>query len=105
LDSTFADNLDDATTVFSGTLSVPAGLLAGDWTEIPLTESFIYNGTDNLVIYTRSDGGTATNNVFTSGPDAILYLNRHSYVWDNTSTTGFINNYLTHQRLWITPYQ
>ena len=100
LTSTFADNMDDATTVFSGILSISSGLKAGDWIEIPLTSSFTYNGEDNLVVYTTTDGGTGNNNIFAGGPDS-LYTNRHAYVWDNTSPTGSINSYLVDQRLWL----
>ena len=100
LTGTFADNMDDATTVFSGILSISSGLKEGDWIEIPLTSSFTYNGEDNLVVYTTTDGGTGNNNIFAGGPDS-LYTNRHAYVWDNTSPTGSINSYLVDQRLWL----
>jgi hypothetical protein len=98
---TFADNMDDATTVFSGLFSISSGLMAGDWIEIPLTSSFTYNGEDNLVVYMSTDGGTANNNIILGGPDS-LYTNRHSFRWDNTSSTAEnINNYLADQRLWL----
>jgi hypothetical protein len=101
LTGTFADNMDDATTVFSGTFSITSGLKAGDWIEIPLTSSFRYNGVDNLVVYMSTDGGTADNNVIGAGPDS-LYTNRHSWAWDNTSPTALdTNNYLVDQRLWL----
>ena len=101
LTGTFADNMDDATTVFSGLLSIASGLKAGDWIEIPLSSSFKYNGEDNLVVYMSTDGGTANNDIFAGGPDS-LYTNRHSYVWDNTSPVASgIDNYLVDQRLWL----
>jgi len=100
LTSTFADNMDDATTVFSGLFSISSGLKAGDWIEIPLTSSFAYNGEDNLVVYMGTDRGTTTNTVFCAGPDS-LYTNRHAYSGDNTSPTGSLNNFLVDQRLWL----
>ena len=101
LTGTFADNMDDATTVFSGLLSISSGLKAGDWIEIPLSSTFTYNGEDNLVVYMSTDGDTANNEILSGGPDP-LYTNRHSFEWDNTSpTTTFIDNYLVDQRLWL----
>lgn len=40
----------DRTAVFSGTISIPAGLKAGDWITVPLSTTFIYDPTMNLVV-------------------------------------------------------
>ena len=100
LTTTFADNMDDATTVFSGIFSIPSGLKEGDWIEIPLASSFTYNGEDNLVVYTRTDGGPGDNNIIGAGPDS-LYTSRHMFALDNASPTGSTNNLLVDQRLWL----
>lgn len=75
LDAVDANNTAGGSTVFSGTFSLPAGLRNGDWVEIPLSNSFSYNGTDNLVVETS----TTIANVGTShlceisGPNATSY--------------------------------
>ena len=60
LSTTFADNMTDPTTVFTGTLTVPAGLKAGDWVTIPVS-GFTYDPTRNLVVEVSQNGGTETN--------------------------------------------
>jgi hypothetical protein len=60
-----ATDFSDRKTVFAGTVSVPAGFLAGDWIDIPLMHPFSYNGKDNLIVWMGNDGtgpGTATSN-------------------------------------------
>jgi len=69
LSRTLADNLDDRTTVFSGTMSIPAGLKAGDWVEIPVS-GFTYDPGKNLTIQITTDAGTNANAI-TAGPLAI----------------------------------
>jgi len=49
--TTPADNFIGQHSAVNGTVSVPAGLIAGDWIEIPLAAPFEYNGTDNLVVW------------------------------------------------------
>lgn len=71
LSATLADNLDDPTTVFSGTMSVPAGLKAGDWVEIPVS-GFTYDPGKNLTIQITTHGGTTGfGNTFHAGALAI----------------------------------
>ncbi|MFH0977193.1 MAG: hypothetical protein V1874_15545 [Spirochaetota bacterium] len=54
-----ATNVAGGTTVFNNTFNLSANLLGGDWIEIPLSTPFYYNGTDNLVIQTKTSGGTS----------------------------------------------
>ena len=53
-------NMDDNTSVFSGTLSIPAGLKAGDWVTFPVS-GFTYDSTKNLVVEVSQDAGDLTN--------------------------------------------
>ncbi len=53
-------NMDDSTSVFSGTLSIPAGLKAGDWVTFPVS-GFTYDSTKNLVVEVSQDAGDLTN--------------------------------------------
>jgi len=65
---TFASNMDEDMTVYSGSFSIPAGLKAGDWVTIPLDTEFNYDPTRNLVILFSSLGGAASgNNVLVTG--------------------------------------
>jgi hypothetical protein len=60
---TYASNMNENSTVYSGVLDVPAGLLAGDWLTIPIN-SFNYDPTKNLAIYFSTLGNAGgTNNV------------------------------------------
>ena len=59
----FANNMTDPTTVFTGTLTVPAGLKAGDWVTIPVS-GFTYDPTRNLVVEVSQNAGTETNVIF-----------------------------------------
>jgi hypothetical protein len=68
LSITFADNMTDPTTVFTGTLNVPAGLKAGDWVNIPVS-GFTYDPTQNLVVEVAQDAGIATNFILSSSAD------------------------------------
>jgi hypothetical protein len=62
MSTTFANNMTDPTTVFTGTLNVPAGLKAGDWVTIPVS-GFTYDSTKNLVVEVSQNAGTATNRI------------------------------------------
>jgi len=49
--TSLAGNIESGrTAAFSGTLSIPAGLKAGDWVTVPLTTPFNYDATKNLVV-------------------------------------------------------
>jgi len=65
---TFADNMTDPTTVFTGTLNVPAGLKAGDWVTIPVS-GFTYDSTQNLVVEVTQDAGTVNNVILLTNVD------------------------------------
>jgi len=68
LSMTFANNLTGPTTVFTGTLNVPAGLEAGDWVTIPVS-GFAYDPTQNLVVEVTQDAGTAANPILATNVD------------------------------------
>ena len=68
LSMTFADNMTDPTTVFTGTLNIPARLKAGDWVTIPVS-GFTYDPTQNLVVEVIQDAGTASNSILSTNVD------------------------------------
>ena len=46
----------------NGTITVAAGLLEGDWIEVPLSTPFAYDGKSNLAIWMGTDtAGTSRN--------------------------------------------
>jgi hypothetical protein len=99
LGATFASNMTDATAVYSGTFSMPAGLKTGDWIEIPLTTHFTYNAGNNLTVQLSALAGTVTHGTELE-LNNTLYINRHSYASDNTAVTATgINNHLADFRL------
>jgi len=64
----WADNYSDIKAVATDVnISIPAGLSAGDWIWVPLTSSFNYNGTDNLLVDMEvTASSTNTSNFVTS---------------------------------------
>jgi hypothetical protein len=79
----FSANMTGAQTVYSGTFTIPAGLKAGDWIEIPLSTPFAYNGESNLVVQTSNLDGTADNQILAE-PNGTLYPYRRAYLIPNT---------------------
>jgi len=58
-----ATNIAGGTVVYSGTFTMPAGLLSGDWIDFKFTTPFRYNGYNNLVVQTSTSGsGTTSQN-------------------------------------------
>ena len=49
------------TAVFSGTISIPAGLRAGDWVQVALSTPFTYDPTQNLVVQWDVPGFLTSN--------------------------------------------
>jgi len=62
-------------TVYSGLYSIPAGVAAGDWIEVPLQTPFTYDGVHNLIIWVGSTAadGTGANSCSFSDNDAARY--------------------------------
>jgi hypothetical protein len=77
LSTTRATNLPSPVTVVDGAVNMPAGLIAGDYFSIPLSTTFSYNGTDNLVI-DISGTGTASGFACALSQDAV-YTNRRTF--------------------------
>ena len=65
LSTTFADNLTNPTTVFTGVLSVPAGLEDGDWVTIPVS-GFTYDPIQNLMVEVTQNAGSVMNIIFST---------------------------------------
>jgi hypothetical protein len=91
LSLTFDDNLNSPVTVHNGTFSIPAGLKAGDWLDIPLTTPFVYDGTSSIVIETVSDAGSATQGTWRTPDDAVRWLDCYPYASVSTATNTSIN--------------
>jgi hypothetical protein len=78
---TSADTLTSITdfisqhTVYSGPYSIPVGVAAGDWVEIPLQTPFAYDGVHNLIIWVGSTtaDGTGANSCSFSTADDVRY--------------------------------
>jgi len=87
LTDTYASNMNENATVFSGTLNVPAGLVAGDWVKIPLASPFAYDSSKNLSILFTSDFVAAGNNV-TMRSDANRFPSSTVGRNDNAVTTS-----------------
>ncbi len=81
---TYASNMDENATVLNGTLTIPAGLKAGDWVKIPLSSPFAYNSGKNLCILFTTDAGPAGNSVSAHAMSSVLTVGRN----DNSVTTG-----------------
>lgn len=105
LSGTAATDFVSQNTVFSGTIAVPAGLLAGDWIDIPLTSAFAYDGKRNLIVWIGNGGaasGTAVVNNCQGEANATRYPNGLGL-----STTGVgsatygLNNWTTDIRMTI----
>ncbi len=83
--TTFSGNMIDAQTVFSGNVTLPASVKAGDWIEIPLSTPFAYDGKRNLVVQMSTLHGSVANGTRNSQND-ILYLNRRSFAAGSNTT-------------------
>jgi len=88
----FLGNLTgSAQTIFNGTLSVPAGALAGDWVDIPIS-AFTYDPTKNLLVEYSTAGGTGAN-IMRWNTDATLYASRGIFhLTSNINDTGTLSN-------------
>ena len=88
LTAIFADNMQDATTVFSGLFTVPGGLNRGDWIEIPLTTPFAYDGVRNLVVQHASDASGTFTHTCRSHSDPTRFPSRRVTSSDRLALVG-----------------
>lgn len=95
LSANLGNNLEAGTTVFDGTFSMPAGLIKGDWIEIPLTSSFTLDPTKNLVVQMASDSGA---NGYSCNLESSTD-NFHAFTNDRTNLAGFANAFQADLRL------
>ena len=96
--ATFADNMVDAKTVFSGTFTLPAQKAYGDWAEIELDSAFKYNGEDDLIITYRAEPG--------ANPHTCMAVSsatsRTAFAYSSTTlTSGSISAYMLSSKLEI----
>jgi hypothetical protein len=82
--ATDATNIAGGTTVYNGTFSMPAGLLVGDWVEIPFSTPFTYNGIDNLVVQTTTGAGSSTQSCQVSTDYATWFAGRFKATGGNS---------------------
>lgn len=101
LGTNFAANVPNPMVVYSGNYTVPAGLIKGDWIEVPLTTAFNYNGTDNLVIQNRTSGGS-TGHTCSVLSDAARYPSRRLSAVSADAESGGVTTITRDLRLWIT---
>ncbi len=83
LADSYASNMDNQTLVYSGPLTIPAGLAPGDWLPIPLGTSFAYDGVKNLVVLFTADQAGALNGV--RGQYDVTAFPSHSVGWNNNT--------------------
>ena len=98
LGTDYAADLPSPVMVFNSTLDIPAALI-GDWYEIPLSTSFNYNGTDNLVVDIDGTGGIAANAACIVDITTIpLYNGRNLWAATSGAATGSIDDMLVDGR-------
>ena len=98
LGTSFSTNMPSSTTVYSGTYSIPSTLKAGDWIEIPLTTTFTYDPTKNLLVQISDQSGDA-NNPTRGKVDGTRFPSRRAEAPDYTVDTAVVNNFLADFRL------
>lgn len=95
-----AANLSDPLVVYEGSYTVPAGLVQGDWVEIPLSTGFAYDGVRNLVIQTRSDAAVK-GHACIAKEDVTRYANHYGGgITRDTPNVGLMN-FQRDLRFWI----
>lgn len=99
LEATVANNVPTPVTVYNGSFDVPAGLLVGDWIEVPLTTNFNYNGTDNLVVQVKADAGAALNRCALLSNAA--FANRRVSSANRNDVTATQFNHQKDMRIWM----
>jgi hypothetical protein len=98
---TTANMSGGAQTVYSGSVSIPAGLKAGDWIEIPLSTPYAYDGVSNLILQTSNLAGSpAADNLIYAENSGTRYPNRRAYNGgSNTADTSARDSILADIRL------
>ena len=91
--ASLAANIEsDLTVAFTGTISIPSGLEAGDWVTVPLTTPFNYDSTKNLVVQWDAPAYAIQNDSIGNNSDPTRY-NNHTMgnLADRTSDVGTIS--------------
>jgi hypothetical protein len=80
-------------TVLNGTVTIPGGLLAGDWVDIPLSTPFNYDGKSNLIVWMGNDGtagpGTTTVTACLGSTDATRYPAGIAFTNNGVGSTSY----------------
>jgi hypothetical protein len=85
-------NMDSMVLVYDSTLDVTAGLLQGDWVNIPLQTSFNYDPGKNLVVMFASNDSGVSNPVSFSDTLLTYTVGRNDNAVDTTGTPTFDYN-------------
>jgi hypothetical protein len=89
--ATSASDFVSQTVALNGTAFVPAGLVAGDWIELPLTTPFAYDGKSNLAIWmgtTAASGAAGTHNCLVSTSNTPRYPGQMASGVPGAATVG-----------------
>jgi len=84
--SLMANIESDRTNAFTGTISIPAGLKAGDWVEVPV--SFNYNPAKNLVVQWDKPAYATGNTTYGNSTSARYTNHTMGNLADRTSDVG-----------------
>ncbi|MBN2401066.1 MAG: hypothetical protein JXN64_01580 [Spirochaetes bacterium] len=81
LDSDPDNNFVSQLTAVNGTVSIPGGLVKGDWIEVPLSTPFVYDGKSNLAVWmgtTDTTGAGVTHSVKCTAIDSTQYAGQNA---------------------------
>ncbi len=102
---TYLDQMENDTTTYTGTISIPTGLEAGDWVEIPLSTPFTYDPEKNLVVYFDNTASTGSNTNPIRTSTAAQFLDRGAGNNSENSSQNTIpdwtDDHVMHIRLWL----
>jgi hypothetical protein len=70
LTTTPASNIDNPTQVFSGNITIPGGLKAGDWVDIPVS-GFTYDPRNNLILQILAGSGPSSVSLLYGGSGIV----------------------------------
>jgi hypothetical protein len=101
----FANDFDVSANVLStSTFSIPAGMLAGDWIEIPLSGTFSYDPTKNLVVEITTSAATAGNSVRAEFSATRFPSHISAATAPGATVPTVIGNYGVDMRFWVQKY-
>lgn len=92
-----SDNFVDQVVAFNGSFAMPAGLIQGDWIEVPLSRRFAYDGKSNLVVWlgttAAADPAVPSHSCIVSSSNATRYPGQMSSGAPGSATVGTPQDY------------